>query len=192
LVAVLLLAGCGGGSSSTSSSSAPASTEASKEFNDPQGVKEPITTFGKEAGEAERGAASSALAESLTARQEADFAKQCATLGKRGLESVFGEGKKAPDPANCKAELEKVAQPLSSTKEVRKDTLEGEIAALRIEGDQAFALYHGSDGKDWAMPMEEEKGSWRVGGILAIELPTKKSKPSAPKSGSGNGKKQGA
>jgi hypothetical protein len=185
LLAVLiaaLVAGCGG--SSGGSSSSPAPEEASKQFQDPKGSKgkEPVATFGKESGQAERAAASAILAKNLTARQEADFAEQCATLGKAGLESVLGPWKEANAKAvaKCATALKGFAEPLAQSKTIRADTLNGEIAALRIEKGHAYALYHGTDGKDYAMPMEEEGGQWKVGSITTIELPTGKEAKSEP------------
>ncbi len=186
----LLLIGCGGGGSSSSSGTTDANrdvAEPSKEFHDPEGPKgpEPIATFGKEAGDAEREEASVVLEANLTAREKADFATQCKTLGKRALEAFLGQAKK-DQRSKCQKELKKLAEPLSSTKQIRSDTLAGEIAALRIKGDQAWALYHGSDGKDNAMPMEREGGVWKVGAILTTELPgeepeSKSQKSPAPK-----------
>jgi hypothetical protein len=173
----VLLGGCGGTSGSTGSRAGgagdPPSTEPSKQFQNPAGAdgKEAVATFGQESSETERAEASSVLTENLTARQEADFATQCATLGKRGLEAVLGEGKKAPGLSKCKTELETLANPLSKTKGIRADTLDGEIAALRVKGGDAYALYHGSDGHDHAMPMEDEGGGWKVGAIVTTELP---------------------
>lgn len=197
LVAAVLLAGCGGGSSSStgssassggeeaaktsSSSTSSSSAEPSKEFNDYEGVRgiEPVATFGKESDEAEREAASKVLYESFAAREEANFAGQCATLGERGMKAVFrGEESKA-SAAKCPAALEKIAKPLAQSEGVRANTLSGEIAALRVKGNQAFALYHGNDGNDWAVPMEEEGGEWKVGSLIALELP--KTPPKAAK-----------
>lgn len=180
LLVAAFLAGCGGSSGGSSSSSAPA--EASRQFLDPEaleGGKEAVATFGKEASGNERAEASAVLEENLTARQAGDIDGQCATLGKRGLESVSQESAKSP--SKCVAELKKIAEPLSSTEKAREDTLGGEIDAFRVEGNQAYALYHGSNGKDYAMPMEREGGSWKVGGILTIELPTEEAEPKAPK-----------
>jgi len=174
------LPGCGGGSGGSNSSTA--SVEASKQFQDPEaleGGKEPVATFGKEASESERAEASAVLDENLTARQEGDIAGQCGTLGKRGLESVSATS--AKEPSKCVAELKKIAEPLSSTENARKDTLAGEIAALRVDGKKAYALYHGNDGNDYAMPMEQEGGRWKVGGILTIELPTEEAELKPPK-----------
>ncbi|MBS1894733.1 MAG: hypothetical protein JST59_25815 [Actinobacteria bacterium] len=188
----LLLVGCGGGGSGTSASATNASdkvAEPSKEFQDPEGPKgpEPVATFGKESGSAEREEASAVLADNLTAREKADFAKQCETLGKRGIEAILGKGK-ANERSKCEKELKTLAEPLAGTKEIRADTLSGEIAALRIKGKQAYALYHGNDGNDYAMPMEEEGGSWKVGGIITTELPQEKPKP---KSAAPEKKKEG-
>jgi hypothetical protein len=174
---IAFIAGCGGGSSASVS-------EASKEFHNPEGTKgtEQVATFGKESGSAQRAAASAVLAENLAAREEADFNEQCATLGRRGLESVLGS-KKAVNPktiSECATTLKGLAEPLPKTISIRKDTLDGEIAALRIDGGKAYALFHGSDGKDYAVPMELEGGSWKVGGILTTELPTEEAKSEPP------------
>jgi hypothetical protein len=182
-LAAVLLVGCGGGGSSTSASATNASDEVaepSKEFHDPEGPKgpEPVATFGKESGDAEREAASAVLTKNLTAREKADFATQCETLGKRGLEAFLGEGK--AERSKCQKELKKLAEPLSGSKEIRADTLTGEIAALRIKGSQAYALYHGNDGKDYAVPMEMEGASWKVGAIIPTELPKTEPKPKKP------------
>jgi len=179
-----MLIGCGGGGSSTSAGATNASDEVaepSREFHDPEGPKgpEPVATFGKESGDAEREAASAVLTKNLTARAKADFATQCETLGKRGLETFLGKGK-GNERSKCQKELKKLAEPLSGSKEIRADTLTGEIAALRVKGSQGWALYHGNDGKDLAMPMEQEGGSWKVGAILTTELPKTEPKPKKP------------
>jgi hypothetical protein len=180
----LLLVGCGGGGSSSSVGATNADSkvaEPSKEFHDPEGPKgpEPVATFGKESDASEREEASAVLSQNLKARQKADFATQCETLGKRGLESFLGKGK-GNERSKCQKELKKLAEPLSGSKKIRTDTLTGEIAALRVKGNLAWALYHGSDGKDNAMPMEREGVDWKVGGILTTELPKEESKPKKP------------
>lgn len=174
-IVTMLLSGCGGGSGPSATSEA--AKEASAQFQDPQGPngEEAVATFGTEAGEDERDEASTVLAVNLRARQSGNFAKQCATLGKRGLESVLDDAKSAGAKGvrSCTAALKQLAEPLSASKAARKDTLSGSIAAFRMKGAEAYALYHGSDGKDYAMPMEREDGSWKVGAIVTRELPTR-------------------
>jgi hypothetical protein len=178
LVAVALaVAGCGGGSGGSSSSSDGSAPGSSKEFNDPEGGRE-VATFGKEADAAERAAASAVLTENLAARQEAEFDVQCATLGQRGMDVVLGVGSKPNVPA-CKAKLEELAKPLEQSKAIRTDTLDDEIAALRVKGNEGYALYHGNDGKDYGVQMEKEDGKWKVGSVVTLELP--KTKPAAAK-----------
>jgi hypothetical protein len=183
-LAALLLVGCGGGGSSTSASGTNASdevTEPSKEFHDPPGLNgpRPMATFGRESGDAEREAVSAVLTKNLTAREKADFATQCETLGKRGLEAFLGKNG-GNERSKCQKELKALAAPLSGSTKIRTDTLTGEIAALRIKGNQAYALYHGNDGKDYAVPMEMEAGTWKVGAIIPTELPKKEPKPKTP------------
>jgi hypothetical protein len=171
LVALVLTAGCGSnGGSGSSSGEASQPVTGTKSFPKDKESKQYVA-FGEEAAAAERDAASAILSENLTARQAADFAGQCSSLGKAGLESVLGPIKEIkPAKAKCPTSLKGLAEPLSSSKEVRTNTLSGSIAALRVKGAKGYALYHGNDGNDYAMPMEKEGGKWLVGSIVTIEL----------------------
>jgi hypothetical protein len=179
-LALTIIFGCGGGSSSSdadTSSDAGASIPFSK-----AGPNEPIVTFGKKAPTQEREAVNAVMVESLTAREEADFATQCKTLNKTGLEEIPS----ARNQASCPVALRKYAEPLAVTKEVRKDQLSGSINELRAEGEFGYALFHGRDGKDYAWALRKEDGSWKLSAINSIELgPTQTStdsKPNAPTS----------
>lgn len=188
------VAGCGGAGTSSPSSTTSRSSqpdEPSKEFNDYKGIRgvEPVATFGKEADETERQGASSVLSENLAARQEGDFSVQCATLARVALETLLGPEAGTGAQARCKAALEKFAEPLAQSEAARADTLGGEIAALRVKGNRAFALYHGTDGNDYAIPMDSERGTWKVGAIVTLELP--KTPPHVTKTKDENGKKGG-
>jgi hypothetical protein len=177
ILALVAVTGCGS-SGDSSSSSSDSGTEASqpvtgtKSFPKTAESKQ-FVAFGKEAGATDREAASAVLTENLEARQGADFAGQCGSLGKAGLETVLGAVKSSEVKAaraKCVASLKSLAEPLSSTKEVRTNTLSGPISALRVKGPKAYALYHGNDGNDYAMPMEKEGGKWMVGSIVTTEL----------------------
>jgi enoyl-[acyl-carrier-protein] reductase (NADH) len=169
---VVALAGCGSGGSSSSASKGEATQTptGTKSFPKDKESKKYVA-FGEEASSAEREAASAVLTENLEARQTANFAGQCGSLGKAGLESVLGPVKEmGKAKAECPSSLKTLAEPLSNSKELRANTLSGPIAALRVKGAKGYALYHGNDGNDYAMPMEKEGGKWLVGSILTTEL----------------------
>jgi hypothetical protein len=176
-VALIVLAvGCGGGSSSSSASRSGSPSEdpvgeASAEFLKPNSVGDKFVTFGSEAPPTEREAASKVLEENLKARAEANFATQCATLDISTIEEIVEPSMRAsPAMAACPTGLKKLAEPLKASEKIRADTLDGPIAALRVKGDRAYALYHGNDKKNYSIPMEKEGGEWKVGALVTTEL----------------------
>jgi hypothetical protein len=160
---VLIVAGCGGGGSSSSGSSSEA--EPSAQFLKKKGDNT-IAEFGKEASAEEREAANVVVTESLKARQAADFKTQCETLSMGGIKGVPG----AENRKGCPAALKTTAVPLSASKEARTDTLSGPIVALRVKGKSGYALYHGNDGQNYAVPLEKEDGAWKVGSVNTTEI----------------------
>jgi hypothetical protein len=175
-----LAAGCGGGSSSSSgSSSSGGSTDSSSEaegsasFLKP-GTKSKLPKFGQEAEASEREAASAVLEENLQARASGDWATQCSSLTAGAIKKVeetptVFQGQKSRS-SSCPKRLEAQAQPLSGTKSIRADTMTGPIAALRVKGNKAYALYHGANGKDYAMPMEKVGDEWKVDSLITTEI----------------------
>jgi hypothetical protein len=174
LIAAVLMAalavGCGGSDSSSSSEASDGGSSA--EFIK-SGSKNVAAKFGKEAGDAEREAASQVLEGNLQARAAGNWAAQCSSLSaavQKELEvspTVVGTG----NPVSCAKSLETQAKPESATKEVRANTMTGPVAVLRVKGNKAFALYHGTQGKDYAIPMSKEAGVWKVGSVLTQEIP---------------------
>ena len=177
LATVLLTAGCGSGSTNSTQKS----TELSAQFLRPQSPNNKYVTFGAEAPVTEREAASKVLAENLEAREAANFAAQCATLDLAEVEEVAEErGNQAKKI--CTKALRITAEPLKGSEKVRADPLVGRITALRVNGLKAYALFHGIDKIDYAVPMTKEGGDWKVGAILMTELG--KSQSGAPKAAS--------
>jgi hypothetical protein len=171
ILPLVILTGCGSGGGPGTSQGDPAQpATGAKSFPKDKESKKYVA-FGEEASSTEREAASAVLTENLEARQTANFAVQCDSLGKAGLESFLGAGKEIEAArAECPKSLKTLAEPLSNSKKARTNTLSGPIAALRVKGSKGFALYHGNDGNDYAMPMEKEGGKWLVGSILTTEL----------------------
>jgi hypothetical protein len=182
VVLVVLLAfasGCGGsgsggssGGGSTDSTDPPSAStghEASAEFLDKGGSNKSMVEYGHEGSLAEREAAGAVLSENLEARANKDFATQCATVNKETVEEIT-VGETGNRERACPKDLEKMAKPFAKTRATRRDTLDPPIAAIRVKGNSGFALYHGTDGTNYAMRMEKEDGQWRVGSLLANRL----------------------
>jgi hypothetical protein len=186
----LIVGGCGGGSSSSSSSSSDSASggEGSASFPTSKATIK-IVKFGKEGSDDEREAASAVVAESLEAREDGDWATQCATLNKTGMKEVPGVAGKEKE---CAKLLQKFASPVSATKEIRADQLEGSIAALRVEGEKGYALFHGKDGTDYALALEKEGGDWKVSSVNTIVLTAPEPKKGESESGQGGESESGA
>jgi len=173
ILVACVLAACGGGSGTSSptetkTTTASAEPDGSAEFPTSKGDAK-FVKFGAEASAPERSAADAVLQSNFKARAAADFTTQCATLDRKTVEELVGPSQK-PSTEACARELSKLAQPLSGTKKARADTLGEPIAALRVKGNRGWALFHGNDGKDYAILMNQEGGFWKVGALLASEL----------------------
>lgn len=165
LVTAMAIVGCGG-SSGSSNANEP---EASKAFLSPKG-KNTIPKFGEEASSDEREAASAVLEENLEARAAGEWAKQCASMSVAAIKKVEGAAAYRNIPKGCVSALKTQGEPKSETQSVRENTMSGPIDALRVKGEKGYALYHGTKGKDYAMPMEKENGEWKVGSVVTTEL----------------------
>jgi hypothetical protein len=164
---VVLLPGCGGGSDSTST------TGTAQPSGDPfiaTAQNKAIVHFGNEAPLEALQEASIVLQKSLEARAKGDFAGQCSTLNKATVEEIVGPGQGQTSAEECATGLQKLAEPLAKTKKIREDTLQGPIGEMRVKGNRAYALYHGTDGRDYAMLMELEDGKWKVAALVTTEL----------------------
>ncbi len=161
------LSGCGG---SSSGSEAFKSTAPSTEFMKKGGNNRPAT-FGAEAGEEEREAASTVLEESLRARAAGDWAAQCSTLTAARIDQLESDAPNFGGGKGCVITLKEEAEPLSATKEVRADTMIEPIAVLRVQGKLGYAIYRGTSGKDYAMLMEREGGEWKVARLATTNVP---------------------
>jgi hypothetical protein len=171
VAAAAALAGCGGSSSSEGTSATEA--EPSAQFRTKGGGKEQTANFGSEASEAEREAASAVLEENLEARAERDWAGQCASLAAPVVKVIEENAKLLPGKVTCARQLQQEAYKVP--KQYLADTLEGHIDAFRVKGNEGYALFHGTDGVNYAMLMTKEGGEWKVASLTTIKMGTAKS-----------------
>jgi len=175
-VALLLLLAAIGGCGSDSSSSGEEQEEAfypwvkgpSREFLVPDGDNL-VQTFGREASKAEREQASRVITEWMKARAAKDWKKDCSYFSRKYIHSLVAEDAtkvSGGKVATCPQALAYFGPQASGD---YKNTLAGPIDSLRVRESQAYAQYHGRDGKDWIVPMEKEGGKWWVSTAAPID-----------------------
>lgn len=144
-------------------------TGAAREFLVPGGDNL-VQTFGEEASAAEREEASKVVHAWMKARVAEDWATDCRHLSRKYIKAlvwkdayVVSEGK----VKTCPQALEYFGDAASGTS---GETLTGPIDSLRVKAPdetetewEAFAQWHGPNGRDWVLPLEREAGVWKVG-----------------------------
>lgn len=189
LVALLAsaLAACGGdgsddstaGSAATATAETPGSTlpgsggssgEASTAFRTPGGDNS-IQNFGDEADATEVEEATAALAGYMQARAEGDWAGSCDYLAEVAVKPLEQLTEQSPQlkGKDCGAIL--AALSAGTPASARANTMSDGIASLRVEGERGFALYHGTEGVDYFVPMVKEDGEWKVSTLAPTEFP---------------------
>lgn len=159
--------GATAGSKSSGDSSAD---EGSAAFRTPGGDNS-IQDYGEEPDEGEFEAANTVLTDFMEARAKGDWSGMCAELAEAAVAPLEDLASRAPQfkGSGCAAILKTLLG--SSPAASRANTLTTDIASFRVEGERGFALYHGSEGADYFVPMMKEDGEWKVGALAPSEFP---------------------
>ncbi len=129
-----------------------------------------VQEFGEEGDESELEEAAAALHAFLVARAEERWTAACSQLAKTvedqlGVIASRDDGLKGK---GCAAVLGTISPPLPAA--VRNETTVVDAGSLRLEDERAFLIYGGPKRVTYAILMEEEDGSWKVGALSAIPL----------------------
>lgn len=143
--------------------------EGSDSFRVPGGDNS-IQDFGEEAGVAERAAASRVVVSFLEARARGDWVTVCAEMSAAALQPLERIAARSEQlrGKGCPELLATVTGRLPAAS--RASTLGAAIDSLRADGERGFALYHGTDGVDYVVPLAEEDGEWKVGSLEPTPL----------------------
>jgi hypothetical protein len=163
-----LLAACGGSSSTDGTTAAGSSgaAEPSKAFVS-TGPNGHLAKLGKESTPKEREAASAAMEESLDFRAESNFAAQCKTLAPKFAHATADRAPKT-GAHTCAASIEALAR--GAKKSILESTMVEPIAALRDNGDRAYAFYYGKGREKYVFPLERVSGEWRPASLGGLPL----------------------
>ncbi len=131
-----------------------------------------IPDFGAEASTGELARATGALAVFLHARASGEWSRACTYLAgtTRAQLERFGGASKGGSKG-CGTALAALSGGGHGASPSRAETLTGSVAALRVKGNSAFALYRGPNGNKYVMPMVKEGGAWKIGQLAPIAYP---------------------
>jgi len=129
-----------------------------------------VPNFGEEASGSERRQASRELQRYLEARATGHAKAACAALSAEAVEQVEGLSATLPgaESSSCAAVMRVIVKRTPASE--RSNTMTGPVASLRIEGNEGFALYHGTKGTDYTIPMAREGATWKVAGLMPFPL----------------------
>lgn len=161
--------GSSGGAGESSSDAGSSPQEGSASFRTPGGDNS-IQNYGAEADEEEREAASATVAGFVAARSKGDWEAVCGYMAAAALKPLEQFAARAPQfkGKECPDLLEALTGPAPAS--TRASTIGDGIDSLRFEGERGFALYHGTDGKDYFLPLVKEDGEWKVGALAPSEF----------------------
>lgn len=157
----------GGGSSATES---PSSDERSYQFRAPGGDNS-IQSFGDEGGGSERSEATTIVTALFKALESGDWTEVCNTyLSASNIEQLKVLSEKSPQVKGkgCAEVLGGLAT--SGATANSPDAPDGGVVSLRIEGEVAFAIYRGHDGKGYAVPLKLEGGKYKLTALAPTPL----------------------
>lgn len=129
-----------------------------------------VQEFGEESDETELDEAATALHDYLVARAEEDWPAACANLSKSVDEQLRGLASRAEglEGKGCAAILGALTPKLPPS--ARQESTIVDAGSLRLEGDRAFLIYSGAEGKTYTILMAPEDGAWKVGSLAATPL----------------------
>ena len=128
-----------------------------------------VPTYGSQASSAQRAAATAALGAYLQARAGGDWSTACSQLAKtvqKQIQLLAGAQGKG---GGCATAYAKLSAQVPAAQ--RADPLRGNLAAFRVKGDKAFALFYGPGRQQYMVPMAREAGAWKVTQLAPIPYP---------------------
>jgi hypothetical protein len=156
------------GGSESGGGSESSGNERSSSFRTPGGDNS-IQEYGDEAGAEERAKATKTIATFYSATAGEEWPKVCAILSAKNVKAMELFAKRIPKvkTQDCPGVLAVVN---TNAQANPPEAIKGDVVSLRVEGDVAFALYHGRDGKNYAFPVTLEGGEWKLTSLAPTPL----------------------
>jgi hypothetical protein len=132
-----------------------------------RGGEASIEDFGSEAEGSERESVLAGFTGYLNAIAAKDHAGACAALSATMQESLAQLTGKAAR-GSCVATLPKLLAPTAA--QIAREQVNGRVVKVRIEGDQAFVVFHAPGAELFQQTMVAEEGEWKVTTLAATVL----------------------
>jgi len=121
-----------------------------------------VQYFGHEAPKAKREQVSAVVQAWDRARAAEDWRSDCSFMTRAYIDNMVTDAERtSKGKANSCVEALVFFGVVASGEEDRTTT--GLIDSLRLSGPKGYAQYHGRNGEDWVVPVEQEGGVWKVG-----------------------------
>ena len=127
-----------------------------------------VVEFGVEAGPEDFDAVAAALHGYLDAKEAQDWELSCEYMSTEAVDSI-AQFAPEPEEMDCPELLEEFSS--GTAPEILRRLAVADVGSVRIEGDQAHALYTGAKGLGFFMPMVLEDGQWKVRALAPSMLP---------------------
>jgi hypothetical protein len=129
-----------------------------------------IQEFGAEGDESELREAAEVVHGFYVSRVSEEWDKACSYLAKSNieqLEQLANQSAKSRG-ADCETVLKAFTRPLPAS--VKREVTTVDAGSLRHEGEQGFLMYYGAERTEYAMPLKDEGGTWKVAALSATTL----------------------
>lgn len=129
-----------------------------------------IQEFGEESDESELEEAAEAVHSFFVARATGDWKGACSYLSKSMSEQLEQLAKSSTEleDKSCASFLGSFTGKLTASE--WRETTTIDAGSLRTEDEQAFLIYYGPDKTVYAMPLADEDGTFKVGGLAGNPL----------------------
>jgi hypothetical protein len=129
-----------------------------------------IQNFGEEADESELEAAAEAVHGFYVARAEEEWSRACSYLAQSMLAQLEQLAEQSPQLSGkeCPAILQALTRPLPAS--ARRETTVVDAGSLRREGERGFLIYYGAGKTVYAITLEDEGGTWKVGSLAPLPI----------------------
>jgi hypothetical protein len=126
-----------------------------------------IQGYGAEGGESEFAQAAKALHGYLDARAASAWGAACSYMAP-GVAESLGQLSESSDSRSCAKVLASLSAGVPAA--ALREAAIADVAALRVEGENGFLLFHGAHHQDYFMPMRQVAGTWKVAALAPSAL----------------------